>query len=119
MSKYEFTEERPWGGFLVLLDSDTHKVKQIVVKPGERLSYQMHYKRAEHWYIVSGEATVTIDDVERVAKAGETVDIGLEVKHRVANKGTEDMIFIEVQTGTYFGEDDIVRFSDDYGRADK
>lgn len=117
MSVYTFTEERPWGGFLILQDTDTYKVKQLVIKPGHRLSYQMHYKRAEHWYIVQGVATVTIDDIDREVKTGESVDIDVEMKHRVANNGEEDVILIEVQTGTYFGEDDIVRFSDDYGRA--
>lgn len=116
---YNFTEERPWGGFLVLLDTDTHKVKQLVVKPGCRLSYQMHHKRKEHWFIVSGSGVVTLDDVQKEIKAGDTVDVGLEMKHRVQNTGLVDLVLIEVQTGTYFGEDDIVRLSDDYGREGK
>lgn len=113
----QYVEHRPWGWFKILLDTPEYKVKEILVKPGQRLSYQLHHKRAEHWYIVKGEATVTINDVERLVGAGETVDFPVETKHRCANQGTEDVIFIEVQTGTYFGEDDIVRFSDDYGRA--
>ena len=116
MSIYTFTEVRPWGGFLVLLDTPTHKVKQLVVKPGQRLSYQMHHKRKEHWFVVAGAGVVTLNDEETAVAVGDTIDVGLEVKHRIQNTGTEDLIFIEVQTGTYFGEDDIVRFSDDYGR---
>lgn len=87
------------------------------MKPGQRLSYQLHHKRAEHWFFTKGEAVVTINDVDRIVKAGESVDFPIETKHRVANKSNEDVIFIEVQTGTYFGEDDIVRFQDDYQRA--
>ncbi len=119
MSDYTFTEERPWGGFLVLLDTLTHKVKQMVIKPGARVSYQMHFKRKEHWFIVAGSGTLTLNDVETPVGVGDTIDVGLEVKHRIHNTGTNDLIFIEVQTGTYFGEDDIVRFSDDYGREGK
>jgi mannose-6-phosphate isomerase-like protein (cupin superfamily) len=111
-----YIEERPWGWFKILLDTPTYKVKELLVKPRQRLSYQMHHRRSEHWFIVAGEASVTIDDQEKIIKKGEFVDIPVEYKHRVANKGTENMIFIEVQTGDYFGEDDIVRFEDDYGR---
>lgn len=117
--EYTFTEERPWGGFLVLLDAPTHKVKQMVIKPGQRVSYQMHYKRKEHWFIVAGAGVVTLNEVESDIGPGDTIDVGIEVKHRIHNTGSEDLIFIEVQTGTYFGEDDIVRFSDDYGRESK
>ncbi|PLX28986.1 mannose-6-phosphate isomerase [Candidatus Parcubacteria bacterium] len=109
-------ENRPWGWYKVLLDTPTHKVKEILVKPGNRLSYQLHYKRSEHWYIVSGEAIVTLDDKDITLKKGEYIDIPVEHKHRIANMGDEDVIFVEVQTGEYFGEDDIVRFEDDYGR---
>jgi len=116
MSRFTFTEERPWGGFLILLDSETHKVKQLVVKPGQRLSYQMHQKRKEHWFIVSGRGLVTLNDEDAPVGAGDSVDVGLEMKHRIQNIGDEPLVFIEVQTGTYFGEDDIVRFNDDYGR---
>ena len=112
-----YTEERPWGTFTILLDTPTHKVKQIVVRPGQRLSYQLHYKRAEHWFVVTGVGTATINDVERPLVAGATIDIPVETKHRVANTGTTNLIFIEVQTGTYFGEDDIIRLADDYART--
>lgn len=114
-----YIEERPWGWFKILLDTPEYKVKELLVKPGARLSYQLHHKRAEHWFFVKGEATVTINDSEKIVKAGESVDFPVETKHRVANNSSEDVIFIEVQTGTYFGEDDIVRFSDDYGRIEQ
>ncbi len=111
-------DERPWGSFTVLDDETSdHKVKRIVVAPGKRLSYQTHSQRAEHWFIVSGIATVTLDGDELTCTAGQGVDIGLGVAHRCENRGTEPVVFIEVQTGTYFGEDDIVRLEDDFGRA--
>ena len=111
-----YYEERPWGSFEHLLDEDYCKVKRIIVLPQCRLSYQFHYKRSEAWVIVKGIATVTLDGKETEYKEGEIVDIPVGMKHRVQNKGTEDLIFIETQTGTYFGEDDIVRLDDDYGR---
>jgi len=110
------TEQRPWGQYKVLVDTPTYKVKEILVKPEHRLSYQMHYKRSEHWFVVSGEATVTLDDKDIIVKKGEYIDISVESKHRVANQENEDLIFIEIQTGEYFGEDDIVRIEDDYNR---
>ena len=106
----------PWGRYEVLQDEPTHKVKCIYVKPNSRLSYQRHQKRAEHWFIVSGVATVTLDGQEFEKNAGETVDIEIGQLHRVANQGTQELVFIEVQTGTYFGEDDIERIEDDYAR---
>lgn len=109
--------QRPWGQYEVLLDEPTYKVKRIIVLPGQRLSLQMHHRRAEHWTIVVGEADVTVnEDTFRLAP-GEHVYIPLEAKHRVANPGSAPLVFIEVQSGTYTGEDDIVRFSDDYGRS--
>ena len=112
-----YKEERPWGTFENLVDKEYCKVKEIVVKPGQRPSYQYHHKRAEHWIIVSGEAVVTLDDREYNFYAGEHVYIPRSAKHRILNKGNENLIFIEVQCGTYFGEDDIVRLSDDYSRS--
>jgi mannose-6-phosphate isomerase len=110
--------ERPWGSYTVLDDAEPdHKVKQIVVSPGKRLSYQTHKFRAEHWFIVRGPAIVTLNGVEREMVAGESIDIAIGDAHRCENRGSEPVLFIEVQTGTYFGEDDIVRLSDDYGRA--
>ncbi|MGI9578507.1 MAG: phosphomannose isomerase type II C-terminal cupin domain [Microthrixaceae bacterium] len=110
-------DERPWGNYTVLSDEPDHKVKRIVVHPGKRLSYQTHARRAEHWYVVEGVATVTLDGVDREVRAGESVDVGVGTAHRCSNQGDEDVVFIEIQTGDYFGEDDIVRLEDDFGRA--
>ena len=108
---------RPWGHYEILLDTEYCKVKRIVVKPQQRLSYQYHHKRQEAWTVVQGVARVTQNGVDRDYQVGETAIIGLGDKHRMANPSdTEDMILIEVQTGTYFGEDDIVRIEDDYQR---
>ena len=107
---------RPWGHYEVIQETSMHKVKCIWVKPGSRLSYQKHQKRSEHWFIVSGIADVILEGVEFKKHAGETVDVALGELHRIGNSGTEDLVFIEVQTGTYFGEDDIERVSDDYTR---
>ena len=107
----------PWGGYVVLEDAPQHKVKRIEVSPGHRLSYQQHKRRAEHWYVVTGRATVTLDAIQHEVGGGESIDIPLGAAHRVENPGAEGLVFIEVQTGDYFGEDDIVRLDDDYGRA--
>ena len=114
MSNY--IEHRPWGSFENLLDEEYCKVKKIIVKPGQRLSYQYHYKRDECWVIVQGKATVTLDDKIHTFIEGQVVQIEYGTKHRVQNEEKEDLIFIETQTGTYFGEDDIVRLEDDYNR---
>lgn len=108
---------RPWGSYTVVDEGDGFKVKRIVVKPGQRLSYQRHMHRAEHWLVVSGEATVTLDDVLTKLRPGESIDVGVGVAHRVLNSGSGDLVFVEVQRGAYLGEDDIVRLDDDYGRA--
>ena len=110
-------EIKPWGGFLVLEDRPTHKVKRIWVNPGQRLSYQKHFKRSEHWVILEGRARVTLDGKEIVLSQGESTDIPLEGAHRIENIGETQLTFIEVQWGDYFGEDDIVRLEDDYGRV--
>lgn len=112
-------DERPWGSYTVLEDAEPEgfKVKRITVQPGQRLSYQRHAQRAEHWFVVAGVATVTLDDVEREVPTGAAVDIAVGTAHRVENRGTEPLTFVEVQQGPYLGEDDIVRLSDDYGRA--
>ena len=110
-------ESRPWGSFTVLDEGDNYKVKRIEVLPGKRLSYQRHARRAEHWYVVRGIAKVTLNGVEKLVNAGESIDIPRETAHRVENPATEELlIFIETQTGDYFGEDDIVRLEDDFGR---
>lgn len=110
------SESRPWGEFFILDEGPTHKVKRILVKPGERMSYQYHHHRKEAWTVISGTATVTLEGEILEINPGETVIIPLGHKHRVQNSKKEDLVFIEVQTGTYFGEDDIVRLDDDYQR---
>jgi len=111
-----YIEKRPWGKFEVLVDNDNCKVKKITVNPNGRLSYQYHHKRSEVWTVVSGVATMTLDDEISHYIYGETILIPQGTKHRVENKGIEDLIFIEVQHGSYFGEDDIIRIEDDYNR---
>ncbi len=108
---------RPWGEYWVLEDGETHKVKRILVYPGQRLSLQYHHHRAEVWTIVSGVGTITINEEIKDFKAGEVAQIPLGAHHRMENKTKEPVVFIEVQFGTYFGEDDIVRVEDDYNRA--
>lgn len=110
-------DHRPWGYYVILEDAPDHKVKRIVVYPGQRLSLQMHNQRFEHWYIVQGKAVVTLDEEDIHLSSRQSVDIPVETWHRVRNPGNENLIFIETQVGTYFGEDDIVRKEDDYGRA--
>lgn len=107
----------PWGHWEVLLDTPTYKVKRLTVRPGERLSYQKHFQREEHWTVVQGEALITLNDVEIQRAAGEAIDIPREAWHRLANPGASDLVVIEVQCGDYLGEDDIVRRQDNYGRA--
>ena len=111
-------DQRPWGSFTVLDEGQNYKVKRIEVLPGKRLSYQKHSHRAEHWFVVSGTARVTLNGSEILVNAGNAVDIGIGTAHRVENPDeTETLIFIETQTGDYFGEDDIVRLEDDFGRG--
>ena len=110
---------RPWGEYQILLDDPKVKVKRIRVKPGQRLSYQYHEKRREVWTVVSGLLTIILEDDKLFRKEGQSVRIPLGAKHRAWNETDEDVIFIEVQTGTYFGEDDIVRLEDDYDRKEK
>jgi mannose-6-phosphate isomerase-like protein (cupin superfamily)/glycosyltransferase involved in cell wall biosynthesis len=107
----------PWGHWEVLLDTPTYKVKRLTVWPGERLSYQKHFRREEHWTVVQGEALITLNDVELRRVSGEAIDIPREAWHRLANPGASDLVVIEVQCGDYLGEDDIVRRQDNYGRA--
>ena len=118
--KVAMTEDqsvRPWGRYEVLSTSPTHQVKNIYVLPGKRLSYQRHKQRAEHWIIVSGSARITIDGNVFELIEGGSVDIGIGVAHRIENIGQAELIFTEVQTGLYFGEDDIERIEDDFGRT--
>ena len=107
---------RPWGRYEVLQESELHKVKCIYVKPGTRLSYQRHQKRREHWFIVSGVATIVLDGETFTRHPGETVTVQMGQLHRIGNNGSQELVFVEIQTGTYFGEDDIERIEDDYAR---
>lgn len=109
--------ERPWGSYTVLTEGDSFKVKTIEVHPGQRLSYQKHARRSEHWFVVTGEGIVTLDGVDVPVHRGSTIDVGLGVAHRIHNAGSKPLVFVEVQHGDYFGEDDIVRLEDDYGRS--
>lgn len=109
--------ERPWGKYYVLYDEPNFKMKRIEVLPGQRLSYQYHHHRQEAWTIIRGTAKIVIDNEEKTYIYGETILIPRTAKHRIENIGDDLLIFIEVQTGTYFGEDDIVRIEDDYQRC--
>jgi len=112
-----YKEERPWGSFTNLYDGKDCKVKILDVNPGQRLSYQSHQKREENWVVVTGEATVILDDKQLTLKKGEHIFVAKRSKHRLWNKGKEPLRLIETQTGEYFGEDDIKRFEDDYNRV--
>jgi mannose-6-phosphate isomerase-like protein (cupin superfamily) len=110
-------EIRPWGGFLVLEDAPRHKVKRVWVDTGRRLSYQRHQRRSEHWVIIQGRAMVTLDGKEIELSPGQSIDIPCGAAHRITNPGEGSLVFIEIQTGDYFEEDDIVRLEDDFGRT--
>jgi len=109
-------ENRPWGAFYVIHDELNYKLKRIEVNPNSRLSYQYHNKRSECWTIVEGSGLITIDEVDLQVSQGESITIKKGSKHRIYNNTSENLVFIEVQTGSYFGEDDIVRIEDDYNR---
>ena len=111
------TEYCPWGTYTVFADEQNFKLKRIDVNPHQKLSLQSHGKRDELWAIVGGSDIVVLDGLEIPVSYGKTVDIAAEQKHRIINTGDEVLTFIEVQTGTYFGEDDIVRYDDKYGRV--
>jgi len=108
---------KPWGSFINILDENYTKVKQIVIKPGESPSYQYHHKRSEIWVIVKGTAEVKLDGEVKIYGQGDVIHIPVKSKHQAKNIGDDDLVFIEVQLGEYFGEDDIVRLEDKYGRA--
>jgi mannose-1-phosphate guanylyltransferase/mannose-1-phosphate guanylyltransferase/mannose-6-phosphate isomerase len=109
-------ETRPWGKFEILADESAFKAKKIIVDAGGQLSYQSHEQRSEHWVVVSGQGEVTLNDTKKIMNSGDSVFIPTKTKHRIRNCGSLPLVFIEVQTGSYFGEDDIVRFQDDYQR---
>lgn len=110
-------QERPWGEYWVLYDGDDCKVKRIRVAPGQRLSLQYHVRRDEQWHIISGKGMLTVDRNKFLLRAQDSFTIFRVQHHRIHNIGDEDLIFIEIQTGDYFGEDDIVRIEDDYNRV--
>ena len=116
MKEFLYMEKRPWGAFFVLSDEKDFKIKKIEVNPSKRLSYQFHNKRSELWYILKGVGIVTINDKKTEVKKGSIVKIKKLEKHRIENNGSKILTFIEVQTGSYFGEDDIVRIQDDFDR---
>ena len=108
---------RPWGEYHILYDDENCKVKKIIVNPGGKLSYQYHHKRNEVWTIIKGVGRFTLDGVTTTCLASDALIIPRLAKHMIENTTSEPLIFIEVQRGTYFGEDDIVRINDIYGRA--
>ena len=110
-------DERPWGNFTVLDEGSTYKVKRIEVLGQKRLSYQKHAQRAEHWMVVEGVALVTLDGQDYTLNAGQTIDIPVGSAHRIGNPGSDKLVFIEIQRGSYLGEDDIQRLQDDFGRT--
>jgi mannose-6-phosphate isomerase len=109
--------ERPWGSYVVLDENTSYKIKRIEVKPGERLSLQKHHHRSEHWIVVSGIAKVTCGDQSFFVNVNESTFIPIGQNHRLENPGKIALVIIEVQSGEYLGEDDIVRFDDDYNRS--
>ena len=110
-------DHRPWGYYEILSDRQDHKVKRVTVYPGQRLSLQRHFRRSEHWFVVSGTEAATRNDEDIVLVSGQSIDLPSGTWHRVRNQAADDLVFIEVQTGDYFGEDDIERAQDDYGRT--
>lgn len=110
------TELRPWGAFTVLEEHPGYKIKRIEVKPGHRLSLQMHHHRSEHWIVVAGTARVLCGDQEFLLCSNQSAYIPQFTRHRLENPGVIPLVLIEVQSGQYLGEDDILRFEDDYAR---
>ena len=110
------TEMRPWGSFTILEEGRGYKIKRIEVKPGHRLSLQMHHHRSEHWIVVSGTAKVNCGDREEILFSNQSTYVPQCTTHRLENPGVIPLVLIEVQNGEYLGEDDIVRFQDDYAR---
>jgi len=108
--------DRPWGTYFVIQDDNDYKIKRIEVKPGHRLSYQYHKQRSEHWIVVKGQATITLENKSIIKNPGEYLYIPMGAAHRIQNNNTEMLVIIEVQLGNYFGEDDIIRIEDDYNR---
>ena len=112
----QYTEQRPWGSFTVLVDADHFKTKRLDVLAGKRLSLQSHQRRSEHWIIVTGLAKITIGEENINYTQGQHVFVPRKTKHRIENIGDNLLTIVEVQLGDYFGEDDIVRYEDDFDR---
>jgi mannose-6-phosphate isomerase len=110
------TELRPWGSFTILEEGQGYKIKRIEVKSGHRLSLQMHHHRSEHWIVISGIAKVTRGEEEIMLSENQSTYVPRFTQHRLENPGKVPLVLIEVQNGEYLGEDDIVRFEDDYAR---
>lgn len=110
------TELRPWGSFTILEEKPGFKIKRIEVKPGHRLSLQMHHHRSEHWVVVAGTAKVLCGEQEFLLSQNQSAYVPQFTRHRLENPGVIALVLIEVQNGQYLGEDDIVRFQDDYAR---
>lgn len=117
LKQAEMEEHRPWGYYRILSDEDEYKCKKIVVYPQKRLSLQSHQKRDEHWFVIKGAAAVTLDEKRVDLGPGQYIDIPRGARHRIENTSPDELCFIEIQTGDYFGEDDIERFDDDFGRV--
>jgi mannose-1-phosphate guanylyltransferase len=115
--RQHLTMHRPWGSYTVLEEDPAYKIKRIEVKPGAALSLQMHHHRNEHWIVVSGMAKVVNGEREFFVNTNESTYIPAGHRHRLENPGLLNLVMIEVQSGQYLGEDDIVRFEDHYGRA--
>lgn len=116
MTSLEY-DERPWGSYQVLLNLPHCKVKHITVNPGKRLSYQKHLHRSEKWTIIKGIATIVINGSFKYLEPGQTIDIPQGALHRLSNSTSSTIELIEIQKGSYFGEDDIIRIEDDFGRT--
>jgi mannose-6-phosphate isomerase-like protein (cupin superfamily) len=109
-------EERPWGNYTVLYTDETCQVKKLVVNPGKRISLQSHKFRNEHWFVVSGQGTAEVDEKEITVESGDSIDVPIGSKHRITCSQASPLVLIEVQTGSSFAENDIIRYEDDFGR---
>ena len=116
-TREHLTVHRPWGKYTVLHEAPQFKVKRIEVNPGKKLSLQLHHKRSEHWVVVQGCARLTVGEQTATLAPNESIYVPMQVKHRIENATDQTLVMVEVQCGDYLGEDDIVRFSDDFGRA--
>ena len=107
----------PWGYYQILTDMPDHRIRRIVVYPGQSLSYQRHFHRSEHWYVIQGYAAVIKNGIGYALSQGKAIDLPVECWHRISNQGKENLVFIEIQTGDNFSDNDIERAEDDYGRV--